>query len=302
MTTPVVIRAAVGDDAEAVAAVRRAVYSYKVMSAAAIRHMITVSQPAERFLPLVAVCGGEVVAWGSAGLNVWTSEPGQSELTIYVHPDHRKQGIGTALAERLHQHLTEVGARRVRTFVQPEGLEFARNLGYDGTRRMHYSGVDVRALPAQPETPDGIELVTLDQVGPRQAYTADTIAGLDEPGDAPMDAVGYDEWLEEIWHGPSMDKSLSVAAMVGDEIVCFTVVETAGDRAWSGMTGTIPSYRGRGLAKLVKSVALRRAAAAGITAAYTSNDDENAPMLAINNWLGYQRVQTEFGLLHYLAS
>jgi GNAT superfamily N-acetyltransferase len=272
-----------------------------VMSPEACRHMITVSVPAERFRPLVAVCGGEVVAWGSAGLNVWTSEPGQSELSIYVHPDHRKQGIGTTLADRLHQHLTEVGAIRVRTFVQPEGLEFARNLGYDGTRRMHYSGVDVRALPAQPQTPDGIELVTLDQVEPRQAYTADTIAGLDEPGDAPMDAVGYDEWLEEIWRGPSLDKSLSVAAMVGDEIVCFTVVETAGDRAWSGMTGTIPSYRGRGLAKLVKSVALRRAAAAGITHAYTSNDDENAPMLAINNWLGYERVETELGLLHYLA-
>jgi RimJ/RimL family protein N-acetyltransferase len=98
-----------------------------------------------------------------------------------------------------------------------------------------------------------------------------------------------------------MDKSLSVAAMTGDEMVSFTAMETDGDRAWSGMTGAIPSYRGRGLAKLVKSVALRRCAAAGITAAYTSNDDENAPMLAINNWLGYHRVQTELGLLRPLG-
>src|ERR1700754_3931233 len=134
------------------------------MSPAAWRHMISLFVPGGRFRPLVAVSCGEVVAWGSAGLNVWTSEPGQSELSIYVHPDHRKQGIGTTLADRLHQHLTEVGAARVGTFFQPEGLEFARNLGYDGTRRMHYSGVDVRALPAQPQTPDGIELVTLDQV------------------------------------------------------------------------------------------------------------------------------------------
>ncbi len=108
-----------------------------------------------------------------------------------------------------------------------------------------------------------------------------------------MDSVEYEQWFEEIWQGPALDKSLSVAAMAGDEMVAFTVIETAGDRAWSGMTGTIPAYRGRGLAKLVKSVALRRAAAAGITAAYTSNDDENGPMLAVNNWLGYQRVQTE---------
>jgi GNAT superfamily N-acetyltransferase len=300
MTTGVRIRQAVGDDADAVAAVRRAVYSYKTMSPASTRHMITVAAPEQRFLPLVAESDGTVVAWGSAGLNIWTSEPGQSEVSIYVHPGHRKQGIGTELADRLHQHLTEVGAVRVRAFVHPDGLEFARNLGYDGTRQMHFSGVDVRSLPAQPETPDGIELVTFDQLEPRQVFTADSIASLDEPSDSPLDSISYEHWLKETWEGPGPDKSLSVAAMAGDEVVCFTVVETDVDRAWSGMTGTIPAYRGRGLAKLVKSVALRRAAAAGITAAFTSNDDENGPMLAVNNWLGYQRVQTELGLLRTL--
>ena len=238
-----------------------------------------------------------MVAWGSASLNVWTSEPGQSGISIYVRPERRKQGIGNALADRLHQHLGEVGAIRARAFVHPEGLEFARNRGYDGTRQLHFSGVDPRVLAEQPPTPDGIELVTMDQLDPRQAYAADTVASRDEPSDSPLDAIDYDQWLEEIWNGPAFDKSLSIAALGGDEVACFTVIETDGDRAWSGMTGTIPSYRGRGLAKLVKSVALRRCAAAGITAAYTSNDDENGPMLAVNNWLGYRRVQTELGLL-----
>jgi GNAT superfamily N-acetyltransferase len=300
MTTRARIRQAVGDDADAVAAVRRAVYPYKAMSAAATRHLITVATPDERFLPLVAEADGEVVGWGAAGLSVWTSDPGQSHLTIFVHPDHRKQGIGSQLAERLHQHLTEVGARRVRVFVHPDGLEFARNRGSDGARQMQFAGVELRSLPEQPETPGGIELVSFDEVDPRAAYTADTIASLDEPGDSPMDSMEYDRWLDEIWNSPSMDKSLSIAAMAGDEMAAFTIVETDGDRMWSGMTGTIPAYRGRGLAKLVKSVALRRAAAAGITSAYTSNDDENGPMLAINNWLGYRRVQTELALLRTL--
>ncbi|MGW5194278.1 GNAT family N-acetyltransferase [Kribbella sp. NPDC004138] len=301
MTTRAVVRLAVGDDAEAVATVRAVVAPYKVMSAAATRHMITVQSPKERFLPLVADREGEIVAWASAGINVWTSEPGQAHLSIYVHPDHRKQGIGSELAERLHQHLTEVGAVRVRSFVQPDGLEFARNLGYDGTRQMHFAGLDLTApLPEQPETPAGIELVALDSVEPRTAYTADTIASLDEPSDSPLDSVDYDQWLEEVWNSPSVDRSLSVGAMAGEEMASFTVVETAGDRMWSGMTGTVPAYRGTGLAKLVKSVALRRAAAAGITSAYTSNDDENGPMLAVNNWLGYRRVQTELGLLKTL--
>jgi len=297
MTTGVQIRPVTSADAEAVAALRRAVYGYKIMSVDAARHMITVSSPAERFLALVAETDGQVVGWGSAGLNVWTSEAGQSNISIYVHPDLRKQGIGSTLADRLHQHLTEIGAVRARAFAQPDGLEFARNRGYDGTRQVHYAGVQTAVLPPQPPTPEDITLVTVDQLEPRQVFLADTVASLDEPSDYPMDTADYDEWLEEIWTAPGLDKSLSVAAMVGSEVVCYTAVETDGDRAWSGMTGTIPAYRGRGLAKLVKSVALRRCAAAGITAAYTSNDDENGPMLAINNWLGYRRVQTELALL-----
>ncbi|WP_405057116.1 GNAT family N-acetyltransferase [Kribbella sp. NBC_01505] len=300
MTTEVRIRPATGDDAEAVSALRRAVYSYKVMSPEAAHHMITVFSPAERFLALVAEVDGQLVGWGSAGLNNWTSEEGQSNISIYVHPEHRKQGIGSALADRLHQHLTEVGATKVRTFAQPDGLEFARNRGYDGSRQMHFAGVDTGALPPQPPTPEDIVLVTMDTLDPRPVFIADSATSLDEPSDVPMDAADYDEWLDEIWTAPGLDKSLSVAAMVGDEVVCFTAVEVDGDRSWSGSTGTIPAYRGRGLAKLVKSVALRRCAAAGVTAAYTSNDDENGPMLAINNWLGYRRVQTELGLLRTL--
>jgi GNAT superfamily N-acetyltransferase len=294
------IRPAAPDDAEAVAAVRRETFPYLVMSAALARHMISLDAPRERVLRLVAESGGEVVGWGSAGLNVWTSEAGQGNLSIYVHPEHRQQGIGSALAASLHDHLQEIEAVRVRTFAEPVGLEFAKRRGYDGTRQMHYSGVDPRVLPDQPPTPDGIELVRIDELDPRQAYTADAIATLDEPSDSPADSIEYDDWVREVWDSPALDKSLSVAAMAGDEVACFTAIETDGDRAWSGMTGTIPAHRRRGLAKLVKSVALRRAAEAGVTGAFTSNDDENGPMLAVNNWLGYRRVQTQVGLLRSL--
>lgn len=294
------IRVVTAGDAEAVSRLRRETYSYSVMSPAFVKHMITVRSPAERFLALVAEDDGEIVAWGSCGLSVWTSEPGRSDLSIYVHPDRRRQGIASALVVRLQDHLGEVGATRVRSFATPAGMEFGVKLGYEPSRELHYSGVDPRALPEQPATPDGIRIATLDTLDPRQVFAADTIASLDEPGDSPLDSVNYDNWLEEIWNSPGSDKSLSVAAMAGDEVACFTAIERDGDRAWSGMTGTIPAYRGRGLAKLVKSVALRRCAGAGIVGAFTSNDDANAPMLAINNWLGYRRIETQTSLLRNL--
>jgi GNAT superfamily N-acetyltransferase len=294
------IRPAVPDDAEAVAALRRATFSYSVVSAASARHMLTVEVPAQRALRLVASVGAEIVGWGSTGLNTWTSEEGQSEISIHVHPEYRRQGIGGGLAERLHKHLGEIGAVRARTFAEPEGVDFAKRLGYDGSRLMHYAGVDPRVLPDRPESPDGIELVTMDQLDPRQAYTADAVATLDEPSDSPSDAIEYDEWVEEVWNSPALNRSLSVAAMAGTDVAAFSAIETDGDRAWSAMTGSIPAHRGRGLAKLAKWEALRRCADAGIVGAFTSNDDENGPMLAINNWLGYRRVQTQTGLLRML--
>ncbi|NEA36970.1 GNAT family N-acetyltransferase [Streptomyces sp. SID13031] len=294
------IRKATADDAAAVSRLRRETYSYSVMSPAYMRHQITVQTPGQRVLALVAEDGDDVVGWGSAALNVWTSKPGQSDLTIYVHPTRRREGIGGSLVERLHGHLSEVGAERIRTFATPAGLPFATKLGYEPSRVMHYSGVDPRVLPEQPPVPDGIRIATLDTLEPRQVFVADTAASLDEPGDSPIDSVDYDNWLDEIWNSPSVDKALGVAALAGDEVACFTSIESDGDRAWSGMTGTVPQYRGRGLAKLVKSVALRRCADAGIVGAFTSNDDANGPMLAVNAWLGYRRIETQTSLLRML--
>ncbi|WBQ03326.1 GNAT family N-acetyltransferase [Kribbella sp. CA-293567] len=291
------IRRATPDDAEAVSRLRREIYSYSVVSPAAARHLITVHAPGERFLALVAEDGDQLVGWGSAGLNVWTSAAGQSGLSISVRPSHRRQGIASALAEQLHEHLRAIGASRVRSFATPDGLLFGTELGYVPSRELHYSGVDPRVLPEQPVTPEGIRIVTLDRLEPRQVYLADTTASLDEPGDSPLDAVSYDDWLAEVWESPGSDRSLSIAAMAGDVVASFAAIERDGDRAWSGMTGTVPQYRGQGLAKLVKSVALRRCAEAGITGAFTSNDDANRPMLAINDWLGYRRIETQTSLL-----
>jgi GNAT superfamily N-acetyltransferase len=291
------IRPAVSDDAEAVAALRRTVFPYLVMSPGQLRHVLMVKSPQERFAAYVAEADGEVIGWAAAGLNTWTSEVGAGYVDVYVHPEHRRHGIGSGLAGTAHAHLDDIGARRVRTFAAPDGVEFARSRGYEGDRQMHYAGLDPRVLPDQPPAPDDILLVAMKELTPRQAFTADSTATLDEPSDMPLDAIDYDDWVRDVWESPALDLDLSVAAMAGDEVACFTAIETDGDRAWSAMTGTLPAHRGRGLAKLVKSVALRRAADAGVTGAFTSNDDENQPMLAINQWLGYRRVATHVGLL-----
>ena len=47
---------------------------------------------------------------------------------------------------------------------------------------------------------------------------------------------------------------------------------------------------GAALSELLKRHALARAAAKGVTMALTDNDETNAPMLAVNDKLGYRPV------------
>lgn len=296
MATDVTVRRARADDAEAVAALRRTVFPYKVMSAEMLRHAITSEHPGEERLALVAERTGRIVGWGKAGLNVWTSASGHSSLAVFVHPDHRGDGIGSTLCTRLHQHLRDAGAQRVQVFALQDSGEFARHRGYEPARTMHYAGVRLEDLPPGPTPPAGVELHTYAEVDPRSVYAAEMLAASDEPGDAPLDSMDYDQWLTDFWNDPAIDRNLSVAAVSGDEVLSFTIAETDGDRLWSAFSGTVPPQRGRGLSKLVKSASLHRAHANGVVSAYTSNDDRNGPMLAVNDWLGYRRVATELGL------
>ena len=60
-------------------------------------------------------------------------------------------------------------------------------------------------------------------------------------------------------------------------------------RIWTGYTCTDPGHRGRGIARAVKLQTLAQAFELGVPMVFTDNDSENAPMLHINETLGYRR-------------
>jgi GNAT superfamily N-acetyltransferase len=57
----------------------------------------------------------------------------------------------------------------------------------------------------------------------------------------------------------------------------------------NAFTGVERAYRGRKVGLALKLLAIRYARACGASSMLTSNDSRNAPMLAINNKLGYKR-------------
>jgi RimJ/RimL family protein N-acetyltransferase len=118
---------------------------------------------------------------------------------------------------------------------------------------------------------------------------AETRADVPTTSATPRPPWTFDEWRAETIDSPLIELDASVVVMEGDDPVALAWLysDREGGRAEALMAGTRRDRRGRGLATLAKAESSRRAAALGITRILTSNNRENAPMLAVNRRLGF---------------
>lgn len=290
------IRPAEVDDAEAAAELLEFVQPYLVSTVGQLQYNLSHEGGSRSRASFAAFEDGQLIGWGATAL-IPGSNPLSAQVRVLVHPDHRGRGTGTQLLDAVHNHLRQAGAQSVRVFAEPAAVDWAAKWGYAQTRQVHYAGIDPREAPAVPEVPDGLRLAPLDELDPHAVYEADEVAQRTKPGDAKIESRPYDDWLAGVWKSPGMVLDLSMAALDGDRVIGFTLGNGDHHRIWSQMTATMPEHRGRGLAKLVKAAALRRAAEAGVTGAFTANYDGNGPMLAVNTWLGYRRTATHAVLI-----
>ncbi|MHC3389644.1 GNAT family N-acetyltransferase [Streptomyces lavendulocolor] len=289
------------DDAEAVTQVRRAALPFEVTTPRAVLAQVASAHPARKYRLLIAEKDGEIVGTANVGIAHESGTPGLSYANPQVHPDHRGSGAGGLLLRTAEEHLAAEGAESVYAWVldEPGFRAFAEKRGYRPTRPAHFLRLDLAGgtLPEPPAAlPQGVELRTAAAYAgdPRPLFEADAEVTADEPSDIGADLDDYEAWLADTWNNPLLDHELTTVVTVDGRIAAFTAAHTDGaSRYHSGMTGTLRAYRGRGLAKLAKTDSLLRARAAGYTDAFTSNDAENGPMLAINEWFGYEICATE---------
>ncbi|WP_033820750.1 GNAT family N-acetyltransferase [Kitasatospora sp. MBT63] len=257
---------------------------------------------------LVAESDGLVVGSARFGELTDSVTPHQAFLNVSVVPEHRRRGAGAALLAAAEQVLRAGGTTQAHGWVddRPGDLAFAARYGYRAGRVAYFGHLDLTAgLPPLTPPPPGVELRPADAflADPYPLYLIDVAGSLDEPGDLRLDAQPYEEWLAEVWGRPDLDRALTTVAVADGVPAALSAVQTDGaTRYWSAFTAARPEFRGRGLAKLAKLDSLHRARAAGLTAAYTSNDGTNGPMLAINAWLGYRRCAGELKHVRDLAS
>ncbi|MGW0548050.1 GNAT family N-acetyltransferase [Streptomyces altiplanensis] len=298
--TTLTVRDFVPADTDAWVRVRRAAVPFMVVTPESVAFERSTAHPDKKMRMLVAERDGEVIGTAFAGIAYDSADPGQAYVTPYIHPDHRGRGAGSLLLRAAEEHLDAEGATSVYAWVvdAPPSRAFAERRGYRPTRSLHFQHLDLAQgpLPQRQPLPAGVELRTaadfLDD--PRPMFEADAETTSDEPSDISTDFTDYDDWINHTWNNPLLDHRLSTVVVADGQVAAFTAVHTDGrTRYWSGMTGTLRAHRNRGFAKLAKTDSLHRARAAGYTDAYTSNDADNGPMLAVNQWFGYEICASE---------
>lgn len=296
----VIVRDFLPADAEDWVRVRRAALPYMVTTPESVVFELASAHPDKRSRLLVAEADGELIGTAQVGIVHDSPEPGQGFCNTYTRPDRTGRGAGSLLVRTAEEHLAREGARAVYTWVldTPSNRAFAEKRGYAPSRPAHFLHLDLAGgpLPPRQELPPGVELRTAADFAddPRPLFELDAETTADEPSDTPAQLSDYEDWLNNIWRAPGLDRELTSVAVVDGEPAAFSAAQTDGlTRYMSGMTGTRRAYRGRGLAKLAKNDSLHRARAAGYTDAYTGNDADNGPMLAVNRWFGYEICATE---------
>jgi GNAT superfamily N-acetyltransferase len=256
----------------------------------------------------VAVEGGQIVGVSSALRRFFTKKAETAFVNATVRRDHRCRGIGASLYTHAEGHARTLGCRRLATYFPwtREGLSFAEARGFRRERTAVQSSVDPRTvdLSRLARLPPGIRVLPLSELGDRleAVFAVEAEAILDEPASEPADDIRFEEWLDEL-DNPLFSRPGSFCALDGDDIVAIAslYVDLETRQARNGGTGTLRTHRGRGLATLAKLALLRWAAAIGIEAIWTTNDETNAAMLAINRKLGYRPAARDIEAIRELA-
>lgn len=276
-----IVQCVTDDDYEEWRSVRIAVIPYeRTQSVAEMR----VRDSAERLL-LLARVDGKVVG---SGLGDRSDTAGGSFAMPRVIPEHRRQGVGTALLHALAEHCAGLGVPEVHASVDDEGsLAFATRFGFEEVDR---EVEQVRTLGAEPDPgdpPEGIEVVTLSERPELWAACYERF-GKEVLADfalfSPLE-VSAEDWQNE-WTADPMFLALAEGEVVG--CAGFRRDADNPDRAENALTAVRRDWRGRGLAAHLKRATMHAAAEAGIRELYTWTQDGNTPMRTLNEKLGYR--------------
>ena len=259
-------------------------------------------------LRLVAEQGGAIVGGVETGHRPSRFHPDRYSFDLFVVPDARRRGHGTALYEAAVAALRARDAQAATGGVKEsnqDGVAFFRDRGWvelkrDWESRLRVAGFDFSRFSSADGRigAEGIRIATLademarDAQAERMAYELTDVLRRDVPAtDAATDET-FEEWRTR--HGTASPNFMPDAFFVaidrdGRWLAMSNLERSLEDPTfvWQGLTGTLREARGRGIAMALKLRTVEYAQKMGVDHIKTWNDQRNRPMLSINEAMGF---------------
>nr|WP_246363428.1 GNAT family N-acetyltransferase [Deinococcus budaensis] len=227
--------------------------------------------------------------------------PGSLHVSLFVHPDARGWGGGSALWQAVEQAAAETGAAGLAADVldtDPGSLGWAERRGFRQHAHRFASELDLTAFDERPHLAALARVqaqgVTFTDLVGADAATLDRYLHFvaDRLTETP-DLAGHPRWpLEQVRgilhldHDPRPDWLVLAVGPDGRWLGTTAMVRYRA-LAYNELTAVHPAARGRGLALPLKLHVVRRAREAALAVMRTNNHAANAPMLAVNRRLGF---------------
>ena len=313
VSLPVLRPARLPDDLKAMAAVMSSAAPRFPMTPEVLEARFASDDPALQVARWVAEDEGTLV--GVAGLSQQDAAANAEAywLHVWVAGPWQRRGVGRALLEVLEREALALGGRKLKGGVRqdvPGALALAEGGGYGRAWTRYESSLDVTPqrdfssfAPLLAGLQDaGIVFRTVAELAgdagrDRQLWELDWQLLSDVPMGMAFSRTPLDVWVRQRLQNPQFEPGLSFVALdpaladplTGPYIGVSTLERDPNGDYFIGMTGVLPAYRGRGVAKGLKVQAMRALRQRGGGVIRTLNDPPNVAMLGMNAALGFER-------------
>ena len=261
---------------------------------------------------------GKVIGTGLSEHSVSSFHPRKFLIEIYLHPHWQGQGIGKDLYEQILETLQPYDPLSLRVSVRedsPRALRFFAERGFLETKRDWISTLEVAKADLNPYegleselNKQGITIKSLAEIDDPDKYqklhAVFSETRLDVPRSDPATPISFEFFMNSNIQAPEFDPRLFWVALYNQNYIGFTglypITDSTSLDQW--LTAVKREYRGKHVALALKVRSIQYTKQQGYTHIRTDNDSRNAPMIAVNDKLGFERGMASLSLAKILKT
>jgi ribosomal protein S18 acetylase RimI-like enzyme len=265
----------------------------------------------------VAEVDGSIAGWAEHDQTAYRYHPRKFWLDAYVDPAFQRRGIGAALYDTVMAALRPYKPLAVRNAVREDftrAIAFLERRGWAVASRTWASELDVAAFDPAPYAAvaeaarvGGIEIKPLPELADdpdheRKLYELVWAIRQDLPDLDEATKEPFDVWRKQYLYHPEIPPEGYFVALHAGRYVGLLYHRDEPHEPGVlriGQLGVAREYRGRHIATALKLRGNAYARAHGFRTLATTNDSRNAPVLAINERMGFIR---KLGYVHLLKT